>query len=230
MSSAAPQTSPVSEESWDLVADTVAGRPHPTVETARRRLTRVLVVSLVAAVVIGAGAGLLVGASSSASGGGLDALVQGESRAGWPGAVGLVGNLVGLLCMIVGVVVFLVRNRSVGARAIPLAGVPRREQQWIGRMALGRVPCPPHRVAEVRAVAAGKLRTTASTAFLVGGVCAITLARVVSTEWSVVTGVFAIGTGFLVVVLVATLHTRAQWRAFLQETEPPAGAEPVPVR
>lgn len=210
----------VSEETWSLVADNIAGRPRPKALMNRQRLA--------VGVVVGAGLCLVLGfILGGVAGAQIDDLT-GEMRSGWPSAVGSV-LIAGALVAWVIVFVRYLRQGAPRAWSTPTNGVPRRERQWIDRMIRGRAAFPADHVEELRSIASNRLQQSAFTVVLAPGFVLLWAANVFDREWSPSSLLQIVASVFFVTVLALTLRYRKQWRAFLQETEPRAGAEPTPV-
>jgi len=209
----------VSEETWSLVADNIAGRPHPKVRMNRQRWAVVVVVGAGLCMVLGLVFGGVAGAQ-------LDDLTGGM-RSGWPSTVGSVLLAGALVAWVVGFVRYL-RQGAPRAWSTPTSGVPRRERQRIDRMIRGRAAFPADHVEELRSIASNRLQQSAFTVVIAPGFVLLWAANVFDHEWAPFSRLQIIAAVFFVTVLALTLRYRKQWRAFLQETEPRAGAEPAP--
>ncbi|WP_182066173.1 hypothetical protein [Curtobacterium sp. ME12] len=209
----------VSEETWSLVADNIAGRPRPKVRMNRQRWAVVVVVSAGLCMVLGFVFGGVAGAH-------VDDLT-GEMRSGWPSTVGSVLTAGALVAWVIGFVRYL-RQGAPQAWSTPTSGVPRRERQWIDRMIQGRAAFPADHVEELRSIADNRLQQSAFTVVLAPGFVLLWAANLFDHEWAPSSLLQIVASVFFVTVLVLTLRYRKQWRAFLQETEPRAGAEPTP--
>lgn len=210
----------VSEETWSLVADNLAGRPRPKALMNRQRWAVVVVVGAGLCLVLGFILGGVAGAQ-------IDDLT-GEMRSGWPSTVGSVLIAGALVAWVIGFVRYL-RQGAPRAWSTPTSGVPRRERQWIDRMIRGRAAFPADHVEELRSIASNRLQQSAFTVVLAPGFVLLWAANVFDREWSPSSLLQIVASVFFVTVLALTLRYRKQWRAFLQETEPRAGAEPTPV-
>jgi hypothetical protein len=78
------------------------------------------------------------------------------------------------------------------------------------------------------ALAVNRLQQSAVTVLLAPGFVLLWAANLFDHEWAPSSLLQVIASVFFVTVLALTLRYRKQWRAFLQETEPRAGAEPTP--
>jgi MFS family permease len=206
----------VSEETWSLVADNIAGRPRPKVRMNRQRWALVVVAGAGLCLVLGFILGGVVGAQ-------IDDLT-GEMRSGWPSTVGTVLLAAALVAWGIGFVRYL-RQGAPRAWSTPTSGVPRRERQWIDRMIRGRAAFPDEHVDELRSTAVNRLQQSAVTVMLAPGFVLLWAANLFDHEWAPSSLLQVIASVFFVTVLALTLRYRKQWRAFLQETEPRAGAE-----
>lgn len=209
----------VSEETWSLVADNIAGRPHPKVRMNRQRWAVVVVVGAGLCMVLGLVFGGVAGVQ-------MDDLT-GEMRSGWPSTVGSVLLAGALVAWVVGFVRYL-RQGAPRAWSTPTSGVPRRERQRIDRMIRGRVAFPADHVEELRSIASNRLQQSAFTVVIAPGFVLLWAGNLFDHEWVPFSLLQIVAAVFFVTVLALTLRYRKQWRAFLQETEPRAGAEPAP--
>jgi len=209
----------VSEETWSLVADNTAGRPRPKARMNRQRWAVVVVVGAGLCMVLGFVFGGVAGAQ-------IDDLT-GEMRSGWPSTVGSVLMAGALIAWVVGFVRYL-RQGAPRAWSTPTSGVPRRERQWIDRMIRGRAAFPADHVEELRSIASNRLQQSAFTVVIAPGFVLLWAGDLFDHEWAPFSLLQIVAAVFFVTVLVLTLRYRKQWRAFLQETEPRAGAEPIP--
>ncbi|MBT1675314.1 hypothetical protein [Curtobacterium aurantiacum] len=209
----------VSEETWSLVADNIAGRPRPEVRMNRQRWAVVVVVGAGLCMVFGFFFGGVAGAQIND--------LTGEMRSGWPSTVGSVLLAGALLAWVIGFVRYL-RQGAPRAWSTPTSGVPRRERQWIDRMIRGRAAFPADHVEELRSIASNRLQQSAFTVVIAPGFVLLWAANVFDHEWAPSSLLQIVAAVFFVTVLALTLRYRKQWRAFLQETEPRAGAEPAP--
>ncbi|WIE72872.1 hypothetical protein [Curtobacterium sp. MCJR17_020] len=209
----------VSEETWSLVADNIAGRPRPKVRVNRQRWAVVVVVGAGLCLVLGSILGGVAGAQ-------IDDLM-GAMRSGWPSTVGSVLIVGALVAWVIGFVWYF-RQGAPRAWSTPTSGVPRRERQWIDRMIRDRAAFPADHVEELRSIASNRLQQSASTVVLAPGFVLLWAANVFDHEWAPSSLLQIVASVFFVTILVVTLRYRRQWRAFLQETEPRAGAEPAP--
>ncbi|WP_148058333.1 hypothetical protein [Curtobacterium sp. PhB78] len=134
--------------------------------------------------------------------------------------------IVGPVCWVIAIV----RGGGQFQSAIsdPTFGLPRADRRRIERMARGQRPADPqHRTALVT-LAGRRLSQSTSTFWLALGWTPFAFAQLL-LNWMTWFGLlYALLTVFFFAMLLWTVRKRRQWRAFLQETEPRAGAEPAP--
>lgn len=157
---------------------------------------------------------------------GLDLPQSGTDLPDWTFFVILPLMIAGPVCWVIAIV----RGGGKFQSAIsdPTLGLPRADRRRIERMARGKQPADlQHRTALVM-LAGRRLSRSTSTFWLALGWTPFAFAQLL-LNWMTWFGLpYALLTVFFLAMLLWTVRTRRQWRAFLQETEPSAGAEPTP--
>ncbi len=210
---------PISDATWETVAETIAGRPLAAVRRRRQQWRVVLVVLVMVAVVGGAFVGWRLGP---------DIDFDTEPRHGAWGTVGAVcrgrvprglGRRGGLAAP---------PQRVPTARERPTSGLRARERRAIDRMARGVTVWPAERTDVLRAVAEQRRRTSTPTIAFAPGFLLLWSGNLLTTTWSTFTAIQAVALVFFAVVLALALRWRAQYRAFVERNPPRAEREPEP--
>jgi hypothetical protein len=208
----------VSEETWQQVEDRLTGAPvGPRV---RRSMVR-RVIWIVLAVVAAVAAGWLSAEHLPR----FDLPSTGSGLPDWAFFVIVPLMIVGPVCWVTAIVRGGGKLQS--AISDPTLGLPRADRRRIERMARGRQPAnPQHRTALV-ALAGRRINQSTSTFWLALGWTPFSFAQLL-LNWMTWFGLlYALLAVFFLAMLLGTVRKRRQWRAFLQETEPRAGAEPT---
>ncbi|MBF4605953.1 hypothetical protein [Curtobacterium sp. VKM Ac-1393] len=209
----------LSDETWQQLEDRLAGTPAgPRVRRSTVRRIIVIGVAVVAAATAGwLGAVWLPG---------LDLPQSGADLPGWTFFAILPLMIAGPVCWVTAIV----RGGGNLQSAIsdPTLGLARADRRRIERMARGRQPADlQHRTALV-ALAGRRINRSTSTFWLALGWTPFAFAQFL-LNWGTWFGLlYALLAVFFLAMLLWTVRKRRQWRAFLQETEPRAGAEPTP--
>jgi hypothetical protein len=210
---------PISDATWETVAETIAGRPLAAVRRRRQQWRVVLVVLVMVAVVGGAFVGWRLGP---------DIDFDTEPRDGAWGTVGAVCLLASLVAWVVAVVWLLRRNAFPPLGNDPTSGLRARERRAIDRMARGVSVWPAERTDVLRAVAEQRRRTSTPIIAFAPGFLLLWSGNLLTTTWSTFTAIQAVALVFFAVVLVLALRWRAQYRAFVERNPPRAEREPAP--
>jgi hypothetical protein len=209
----------VSDESWQQVEDRLTGAPAgPRVRRSMVRRIIVIGVAVVAAATAGwLGAAYLPGLSLPQAGADLP---------DWTFFVILPLMIAGPVCWVTAIVRGGGKFQS--ALSDPTLGLPRVDRRRIERMARGQQPADPQHLTALVALAGRRLSQSTSTFWLALGWAPFAFAQLL-LNWMTWFGLlYALLAVFFLAMLVWTVSKRRQWRAFLQETEPRAGAEPAP--
>ncbi len=210
---------PISDATWETVAETIAGRPLPAVRR-RRQQWRVVLVVLVMVALVG---GVFVGVWSGPE---IDLHV--EQRGGLQGAVGAVLLVAAIVAWVAAIVWLLRRNTFPPLGNDPTSGLRARERRAIDRMARGVSARPAGRTDVLRAVAERRRRDTTLSVALAPGFLLLWSGNLLTTTWSAFTAIQAIALVFFAVVLALALRWRAQYRAFVERNPPRVEREPEP--
>ncbi|OEI68375.1 hypothetical protein [Curtobacterium sp. ER1/6] len=210
---------PISDATWETVAETIAGRPLPAVRR-RRQQWRVVLVVLVMVAIVG---GVFVGVWS-----GPEIDLHTEPRDGAWGTVGAVCLVASLVAWVAAIVWLLRRDAFPPLGNDPTSGLRARERRAIDRMARGVTARPDGRTDVLRAVAERRRRDTTVSVALAPGFLLLWCGNLLTTTWSTLTAVQAVALVFFAVVLALALRWRAQYRAFVERNPPRAEREPEP--
>lgn len=209
----------VSDETWQQVEDRLAGAPAgPRVHRSMARRVIWIVLAVVAAVAAG-----WLSAEHLPR---FELPSTGSDLPGWAFFVIVPLMIAGPVCWVTAIV----RGGGKFQSAIsdPTLGLPRADRRRIERMARGKQPADPqHRTALVM-LAGRRLSRSTSTFWLALGWTPFAFAQLLLNRMTWFGLLYALLTVFFLAMLLWTVRTRRQWRAFLQETEPSAGAEPTP--
>lgn len=221
MSTTTPDPPTVPDEVWQQLADRLAGAPTPP--SARRSMTRRIVIMVVVLVLAG-----LAGYVAAAHLPQFDLPEPDGDLPPWAVVIVAVGFVTGMACLVTA----FVRGGGVGGlsgiNSEPTAGLRRADRRRVERMARGRAPAPAERVRLLAAIVDRRLRqSTAGLWFTLG----FTLFESAQSllNWPSWPGILhGVVCAAMLVMLLVLVRYRQQWRAFLQENRPRAGAEPTP--
>lgn len=210
---------PISDATWETVAETIAGRPLAAARRRRQQWRVVLVVLVMVAVVGGAFVGWRLGP---------DIDFDTEPRHGAWGTVGAVSLAASLVAWVAAFVWLLRHNAFPPLGNDPTSGLRARERRAIDRMARGVTVWPAERTDVLRAVAEQRRWTSTLTIAFAPGFLLLWSGNLLTTTWSTFTAIQAVALVFFAVVLALALRWRAQYRAFVERNPPRAEREPEP--